>query len=1007
MPDTVTFPAAARWIWSADARRLYNNIVSFRCEFDVAGDVRSGSEAEAPSLLITADSRYELFVNGRWLGHGPARSWPSPWPADPYDLRGLLRPGRNVIAVLVQHYGISTFQYLHAAPGLLAHLRWTDEGGVHERVTDDSGAWRALPNPAHLWPVPRISCMQAWEEQYDARAFPADWREPDFSAGDWPVATASHPAGEGEHDRFVLRDIPQLTREPVGPVCVRGIEAVRPAPYTWNLNPRAFLTATDLSANHVRGDMLLLTHIFSERPQAIELHQPHGRPFLEWTLNGRPVAFDDHSLHPTDTGVARLRLKAGWNPLMGRLPPCDHYWWAVINAWTAHPVRWSARPDDAAADSSAWLAVGPFGETVRHAREIVDADAVLDGATSARFEEIRRRGSLLASELSAAYVRPLTPDMVAAADVYALCASERILPGITPRAENLSALQHDTADWAVIHRVNDHRGHAADVRILLDFGREVIGWHEFEIDAPAGTILDNHNFEFIQPDGRHNLAESMNNSFRYICAEGVQRYRTVIRRGFQYSWITLRNFDRPVRIRHIRLLLSTYPQERRGAFACSDAWLDRIWEAGAHSVRCCSEDTYTDCPSYEQTFWVGDARNEALVDLVANGDPRLSAHSWRIVAQSFARSDFGESQVPSGWQNVLPTWSFLWMRWGEEHYRLTGDRSLGLEMIRSYERIAGDIARHLSPRGLLKVEGWILFDWAPMDTPSNGEVTHLNCLAVLGLRQAADLASALGRETAPLAKKWHALADAIAAAVNAHLWDSRKRAYIDCIRPDGSRSAVFSQQTHTAACIAGVPTPARARRTREIMACAPGDFVRAGSPFFMFFVLECLARERRGTELTALIRDYWGKQVKAGATTFWEMYHENQPRMTRSHCHGWSAAPTYFLSACVLGVQPARPGYATVLVAPQTGDLSWARGRVPTPRGTVEVSWEKHPDGRFELRAELPPGLPAEIELPPEFTRRKARMKVLAGKVRASAAFATGTARRLRATGSRIHLVVG
>ena len=33
------------------------------------------------------------------------------------------------------------------------------------------------------------------------------------------------------------------------------------------------------------------------------------------------------------------------------------------------------------------------------------------------------------------------------------------------------------------------------------------------------TILDFHNFEFIQPDGRYNFAEGMNNSFRYIVGE--------------------------------------------------------------------------------------------------------------------------------------------------------------------------------------------------------------------------------------------------------------------------------------------------------------------------------------------------------------------------------------------------------------------------------------------------------------------------------------------------------
>ena len=47
------------------------------------------------------------------------------------------------------------------------------------------------------------------------------------------------------------------------------------------------------------------------------------------------------------------------------------------------------------------------------------------------------------------------------------------------------------------------------------------------------------------------------------------------------------------------------------------------------------------------------------------------------------------------------------------------------------------------------------------------------------------------------------------------------------------------------------------------------------------------------------IHDYWGQQIHAGATTFWEMFHPGEARLTRSHCHGWSAA-----AARVFGFAP-------------------------------------------------------------------------------------------------------
>lgn len=932
----------ALWIWSEREARPYHQVVCFRRTIELS---KAATDAR---IHISADSRYELFVNGHWLGFGPMRSWSSPWPVDTYDIAHLLRPGRNVIAVLVQHPGLSTFQYIDADAGLIA-VAEIDGNSI---ASDPS--WRCVPHEGFAWPVPRISCMQPWEEQFDARAMPGDWTAIDFDDSQWPAAAPLQAAGQGPHDVFEARDIPFLTREAISPTRLMAIEAVKPAPITWSLNPRDLLNPNDKTAENVRGRMLLATTLFGDAEQSIQFHQPHGRPNCRWKLNGEELSFDDHSLQKTDTGVAHGRLRAGPNALMCRLPEQEHYWWAVMNAWPARSVT-----------QTEWLAAGPFGDPDAKGPpppggrdlRMVDAERIEPGATVERFEAIWKRGSL--EDADAAFVRPLTADMVATADVYAQCASERIVPG-KPRVDESIALIIDNEEWATIRPTTD-----ADVRVLLDFGREVVGFHTFEIDAPAGTIVDDHNFEFIQPDGRFNLAEGMNNSFRYTCREGVQRYRTLVRRGFRYSWLSFRNFDRPIRVRNVHVLLSTYPQAGEGSFACSDAKLDRIWQVGVHSVRCCSEDTYTDCPTYEQTFWVGDARNEALVDLIANGDARLSARSLRVAARSLGRSPLVESQVPSGWQNILPAWSFLWMRWCQEHFELTGDVALGKEMVGWLSKNVDGIEASLGPRGLMNRPAWNLFDWAPMDTPNEGEVTHVNCLAVLGLRQAAELATAV--KAVAEARRWCELADRLAAAVNAHLWNDERDAYLDSVHADGKPSTVLSQQTQTAAYIAGVAdAPERRQRCLEAMLDAPAGFVTAGSPFFMFFLLEGLVRENKFDALVGTIRDYWGKQVDAGATTFWETYQPDQPRLTRSHCHGWSAAPTYFLTRYLLGVSPAEPGYARVRIEPKpdAGDVKWARGRVPTPRGTVECNWSIDDAGRFSMRLLLPAGVPAEVRLP-------------------------------------------
>ena len=154
------FPGHAKWIWLQAAQRDKNSYACFRRAFDLA-EVPASAK-----VRITADSRYELYVNGAFVGHGPVRSWPSPWPVDEYDVRHLLRAGRNVVGVLVTHFGISTFQYLHDEAGLIVSIEVDGQ-----RVVTNSN-WKSTPHDGYLWPAPRITCQQAWEEHFDARVAP-------------------------------------------------------------------------------------------------------------------------------------------------------------------------------------------------------------------------------------------------------------------------------------------------------------------------------------------------------------------------------------------------------------------------------------------------------------------------------------------------------------------------------------------------------------------------------------------------------------------------------------------------------------------------------------------------------------------------------------------------------------------------------------------------------------------------------------------------------------------
>jgi len=127
--------------------------------------------------------------------------------------------------------------------------------------------------------------------------------------------------------------------------------------------------------------------------------------------------------------------------------------------------------------------------------------------------------------------------------------------------------------------------------------------------------------------------------------------------------------------------------------------------------------------------------------------------------------------------------------------------------------------------------------------------------------------------------------------------------------------------------------------------------------------------------------------LDVGATTFWEDFDldwtQNAGRIDEpvpagkkdlhgdfgahcykgfrhSLCHGWASGPTAWMSEHVLGVKVLEPGCAAVRIAPELGDLQWAEGTFPTPKGVIRIRHEKGADGKVVSKIEAPAGVRVE-----------------------------------------------
>ncbi len=167
----------AVWIGSAHPFDLHEVYLDFR------SPVVQGKTGDVVEVLVSADSRYRLWLNGQFINRGPSRSYPHAQSFDRLDLSAAWRNGNNVLAVQVYQPGYSHFSYVHrAAAGMLATLSINGE----RRLVSDAG-WRVRRNRSFASEVPRVSIYGSGVEVHNLELDDA-WQQVKFDASEWDAA---------------------------------------------------------------------------------------------------------------------------------------------------------------------------------------------------------------------------------------------------------------------------------------------------------------------------------------------------------------------------------------------------------------------------------------------------------------------------------------------------------------------------------------------------------------------------------------------------------------------------------------------------------------------------------------------------------------------------------------------------------------------------------------------------------------------------------------------------
>lgn len=145
------------------------------------------------NLFVTADTRYELYVNGHYVRRGPARSAAHHQSYDACDIARWLRRGRNVLAVRWHHSGLSTAYHEPPRSGLLAQLEWSDAAGRPQVLVSDA-TWKVRRDPAWDSGSPRLNhWVDAFVDWVDLRCRDDAWATPELDDTSWTSAALVRP----------------------------------------------------------------------------------------------------------------------------------------------------------------------------------------------------------------------------------------------------------------------------------------------------------------------------------------------------------------------------------------------------------------------------------------------------------------------------------------------------------------------------------------------------------------------------------------------------------------------------------------------------------------------------------------------------------------------------------------------------------------------------------------------------------------------------------------------
>jgi hypothetical protein len=424
-------------------------------------------------------------------------------------------------------------------------------------------------------------------------------------------------------------------------------------------------------------------------------------------------------------------------------------------------------------------------------------------------------------------------------------------------------------------------------------------------------------------------------------------FSTLWFRTWRYLQMDIQTKDAPLTINDFYGRFTAYPFKENASFKSSDPSIKNIWDAGWRTARLCANETYFDCPYYEQLQYVGDTRIQALISLYVSGDDRLMRNAIAAYDDSRIPDGLTQSRYPCSSMQIIPPYSLFWVAMVHDYWMHRNDAELVKSFLYGIDGVLLWHEKHIGANGVLGPMPWWNFvdwSWHPGVPPSDnrGQSSILTLQFVYALNYAVELNAAFGKKCS--ADHYRKLADSLKKSTYKLCWDEKRGLLADT--PD---KKTFSQHANILAVLVDlVPFNEQKKLMEKVIS---EKNLTQCTFYFRYYLVRAIKKVGLGDRYVEMLQP-WRDMLKMGLTTFAE-----NPEPTRSDCHAWSASPNYDLLATVCGIEPAEPGFKSVRIEPHLGSLTWVEGKMPHPLGEITVHLER--DGKTGVKGSitLPPGL--------------------------------------------------